>query len=138
MGYSGTGGRCTRFFCRSGPFLFIWIMRIQGWPKELVMGCENFSNLCVVIGGTIGGVGRLRFFSPSLSCLFPQTCQKRVAYLLYFTITDRRALGHPFTTHNLGDLFPFKVKESQIPPQTPSSSYSLSGERGDEQTQADD
>ena len=50
----------------------------------------------------------------------------------------RRALGHPFTAHNLGDLFPFKVKESQIPPQTPSSSYSLSGERGDEQTQADD
>ena len=33
------------------------------------MGCENFSNLCVVIGGTIGRVGRLRFFSPSLEWL---------------------------------------------------------------------
>ena len=22
-------------------------VRIQSWPKELVMGCENFSNLCV-------------------------------------------------------------------------------------------
>ena len=30
---------------------------VQGWPKELVMGCENFQNLCVVIGGTIGGWG---------------------------------------------------------------------------------
>ena len=40
---------------------------IQGWPKELVMGCENFSNLCVVIGGTIGGVGRWRFLPLSLA-----------------------------------------------------------------------
>ena len=38
---------------------------IQGWPKELVMGCENFSNLCVAIGGTIREVGR--FLSSSLS-----------------------------------------------------------------------
>ena len=61
---------------------------IQGWPKELVMGCENFSNLCVVIGGTIGGVGRLR-------------CQKRVA----LRHSHRRALGHPLTAHNLHRCF---------------------------------
>ena len=35
---------------------------IQGWPKELVMGCENFSNLCVVMGGIIGGVGALALY----------------------------------------------------------------------------
>ena len=40
---------------------------LQGWPKDLVMGCENFQNLCVVIGGTIGGVGRWRFLPLSLS-----------------------------------------------------------------------
>ena len=45
---------------------------IQGWPKELVMGCENFSNLCVVMGGIIGGVGALALFlSLSLSSRKP-------------------------------------------------------------------
>ena len=51
--------------------LYAVLSYVQGWPKELVMGCENFSNLCVVIGGTIGGVGRLHFFSPSLSTRKP-------------------------------------------------------------------
>ena len=40
------------------------VCTLQGWPKEFVMGCENFSNLCVVIGGTIGGWGLA--LSPSL------------------------------------------------------------------------
>ena len=30
---------------------------VQGWPKELVMGCENFHDLCMTFGGTSGGVG---------------------------------------------------------------------------------
>ena len=43
---------------------------LQGWPKEFVMGCENFRNLCVVIGGTIGGEGGLRFLPlPLSSCI---------------------------------------------------------------------
>ena len=46
---------------------------LQGWPKELVMGCENFQNLCVVISGTIRGVGRLPFLPFSL---FLQTCER--------------------------------------------------------------
>ena len=50
---------------------------VQGWPKELVMDCENFQNLCVVISGTIGGVGRLPFL-PLSSCK-PAFLPERVA-----------------------------------------------------------
>ena len=27
--------------------MFVDSKYVQSWPKELVLGCENFSNLCV-------------------------------------------------------------------------------------------
>ena len=44
---------------------------VQGWPKELVMGCENFCNLCVAIGETAEGWGAfsLPLSLPSCSLL---------------------------------------------------------------------
>ena len=51
---------------------------VQGWPKELVMGCENFSNLCVVTGGTIRGWGACAFSLPlslPANLLFSRFCE---------------------------------------------------------------
>ena len=80
---------------------------VQGCPKELVMGCENFHDLCVKIWRNKGRGGAVWCFPSSYISLFPQTVTQEMA-------------------RNLRDLFPFKIKESQSHPPTASSSYSLS------------